>query len=459
MTAIIAVFIANIVQAQIRIAVLDFRAGAGVEQGDVDGISAIFSTHFVNPQKFTLVERTQIDRVIGEQGFQYSSLTNRDMVRLGQILNVQKIVVGDINIVGGQYNVDVRLVNAELGTIEAAEGATWARGASFRDLMRNLATRLMARIPEPVQDIPITPSPVAMPTAVVTLFDHLHVFSEDLGEFPTVPTNVIETINRNTMHGFNTWRVPTVEELALMRANGTRLGIRSGVEYMTSDGRRSGVVRLVTTGRTAVQQEAENARLLREGVYIAGVNWAIGNARGVNPLSMMAGVADSIVQEVMRSPEVQKGIKENRIALPSETGHYYDWRGAQYACPPGWRLPTAGEFGGLIRSGHTFAERNQRGNQFSGFFFGPNHARCSLPNNMDGCVFFPAMGWHDDRLIDVGRSGIYWSAGVTSSPNVSVLSFDRDHRLHESDRQPGLRTRFNVTQSRSRIEYSVRCVR
>jgi len=47
------------VNAQMKIAVLDFRAGAGVGRDDVDGISAIFETYF-NPQGFILVERTQI---------------------------------------------------------------------------------------------------------------------------------------------------------------------------------------------------------------------------------------------------------------------------------------------------------------------------------------------------------------------------------------------------------------
>ena len=91
--AIIATVITIAVNAQMKIAVLDFKAGAGVEQGDVDGISAIFGTYFIDPSKFTLVERTQIDRVISEQGFQYSTLTNPQMVKVGQILNIQRMVL------------------------------------------------------------------------------------------------------------------------------------------------------------------------------------------------------------------------------------------------------------------------------------------------------------------------------------------------------------------------------
>ena len=139
--------------AQNKIAVIDFKAGTGVTQSDVEGLSAMFVTYF-SPQGFALVERTQIDRIITEQGFQKSRLTEQQMVRIGQILNLSKIVVGDITVISGQYNVEVRAIDVETGVISAKDGATWARGTSYRELMRSLATRLAQQLykkPEPVQ--------------------------------------------------------------------------------------------------------------------------------------------------------------------------------------------------------------------------------------------------------------------------------------------------------------------
>ena len=127
-----------------RAAVMEFKAGVGISQADVDGLSAIFITYF-RPAGYTMVERTQIDRVIDEQGFQRSSLTEDQMVRIGEILNVSKIVLGDVNIARGQYNVDVRVVNVEGGTIAATEGATFA-GTSYRETMKSLAQKLAAQI-------------------------------------------------------------------------------------------------------------------------------------------------------------------------------------------------------------------------------------------------------------------------------------------------------------------------
>lgn len=141
--AIIMLLLSPAMNAQ-RCAVLEFKAGSGISQADVDGISAIFITYF-RPSGYTMVERTQIDKVIDEQGFQRSKMTQSQMVRVGQILNVSKIVVGDINVVMGQYNVDVRVINVETGTISATEGATFAT-SSYRSSMQSVAQKLAAKI-------------------------------------------------------------------------------------------------------------------------------------------------------------------------------------------------------------------------------------------------------------------------------------------------------------------------
>lgn len=128
-----------------RIAVLDFNAGVGVSLADVEGISAIFNTYF-SPKGYTRVERTQIDKAIDEQNFQRGKYTESQMVSIGRILNVSNVVVGDINIVAGQYNIDVRVINVQSGSIQAAEGATWASGTSYRNTMKTIAEKLAAKI-------------------------------------------------------------------------------------------------------------------------------------------------------------------------------------------------------------------------------------------------------------------------------------------------------------------------
>lgn len=229
-----------------RCAVLEFKAGVGISQADVDGISAIFITYF-QPAGYTMVERSQIDKAIEEQRFQRSSMTESQMVRIGQILNVSKIVIGDVNIVMGQYNVDARVINVETGTVSATEGATFAKGTSYRATMQSLAQKLAGKIAIR-QGGTVSPSAPATPTTktrdkVEVLYGYLKIFPNELGVFQAEPTSVIAQINKQAQHGYNNWRIPTNEELSLMRAN-NYLG--SG-EYMTRESKR-GIVLLVSDG-------------------------------------------------------------------------------------------------------------------------------------------------------------------------------------------------------------------
>ena len=247
-----------------RAAVMEFKAGVGVSQADVDGISAIFITYF-RPSGYTMVERTQIDRVIEEQGFQRSRLTENQMVRIGQILNVSKIVVGDVNVVMGQYNVDVRVLNVQSGTIAATEGATFS-GTSYRGSMQSIAQKLAGKIAigagPTVSAQPSAPSSATPKTRtkVESVYGYLHVFPNELGVFQGEPTNVIRNINSQGMHGYDEWRIPTNEELSLLRANGY---LNGGAQYMTKES-KSGMVLLVTTGKTVAEKEAIKAEQVRQ---------------------------------------------------------------------------------------------------------------------------------------------------------------------------------------------------
>ena len=144
------------------------------------------------------------------------------MVRIGQILNVSKIVVGDVNIVMEQYNVDARVINVETGTVSATEGATFAKGASYRATMQSLATKLAGKIAIRQGSATVSPSAPAMPTAktrnkVEVLYGYLKIFPNEIGVFQAEPTTVIAQINKQAQHGYNNWRIPTNEELVIAR--------------------------------------------------------------------------------------------------------------------------------------------------------------------------------------------------------------------------------------------------
>lgn len=130
-----------------RIAVLDFSAGTGISQIEIDGLSSIFNSYFSPNAEYSVVERTRVSRILEEQNIQVMSMTEKQRVKLGEILNVSVIVIGDVNIVFDQYNVDVRAVNVQSGEIIAKEGIEIKKNASYREAMKTLAENISPKIP------------------------------------------------------------------------------------------------------------------------------------------------------------------------------------------------------------------------------------------------------------------------------------------------------------------------
>ena len=260
-----------------RVAVLNFNAGSGVTQMEVDGLSSIFNTYFA-PKGAEIVERTSVDKILQEQKFQNSRFTNTDMVALGEMLNVSLIIVGDINVVMEQYNVDVRVVNVQTGTIVAKDGTSFSKGGSYRDMMKELGERLSNSLELEIEKFQISSDrnsngnnndnngkasvlPKNMTTKitednskrertdVVVLEGFLKLYPEDLGEFSSEPSWLIKQINQQKRYGYNSWRLPNQEELDFIRSN----GYLSGNKYMTKED-PSGVLMLVTTEKQKKQK-------------------------------------------------------------------------------------------------------------------------------------------------------------------------------------------------------------
>ncbi len=286
-----------------RVAVLNFNAGSGVTQMEVDGLSSIFNTYF-SPKGAEIVERTSVDKILQEQKFQNSRFTNTDMVALGEMLNVSLVVVGDINVVMEQYNVDVRVVNVQTGTIVAKDGTSFSKGGSYRDMMKELGERLSNSLEKEIENLQITSDnnfndnngkasvlPKNMTTKitednskrertdVVVLEGFLKLYPEDLGEFSREPNQLIKQINQQKRYGYNSWRLPNQEELDLIRSN----GYLSGSKYMTKED-PSGVLMLVTTEKQKVhypiaKQEISihaGAGLASEGLASEGMGLSVG---------------------------------------------------------------------------------------------------------------------------------------------------------------------------------------
>ena len=153
---LVAIFATSMTNAQdkMRIAVLNFNAGSGVTQEEVIGIPAALITYLTDEPKFTVVERTRIDRLIEEQKKQNSSITEENIwAKMHELLNVSKVVVGDMTRMGGQSMIDCRIVDAQTGVTDAAASGMWGNANEYREAMKSLAETLADKMfPKPAMN-------------------------------------------------------------------------------------------------------------------------------------------------------------------------------------------------------------------------------------------------------------------------------------------------------------------
>jgi uncharacterized protein (TIGR02145 family) len=128
----------------------------------------------------------------------------------------------------------------------------------------------------------------------------------------------------------------------------------------------------------------------------------------------------------------------NSVTIPSwitPINESMNWNETTNAvCPTGWRLPTQVELQALHNASTTgstsvagtWVATNAKGNAVAGKFYGSNHLTCSLPNNMNGCIFLPASGYRSNStgaLSGQGGYGYYWSSVQNSTVNGHDLYF------------------------------------
>ena len=119
------------------------------------------------------------------------------------------------------------------------------------------------------------------PNKAVVLVTGLRVFPYDIGEFNVEPSQTIQSLNQKKTFGYSNWRLPTRDELSLLRANSASLGDLKNEQYMVSNpasgqvdeisyGGATGWVRLVSDGWTPAQEKELRTRAIREICRIDG---------------------------------------------------------------------------------------------------------------------------------------------------------------------------------------------
>jgi TolB-like protein len=131
-----------------RIAVLPVEAKTGVDPSVAVAVSDLLGQELVNLRKFTVVERMLLQQVMKEQALQQSGCTEQSCaVKLGNLLNVQKIVAGSVTRLGLKHIISVNLIDVERGQVEMGEKFSVV---AIEDILQNV-TVLAARLGERAQ--------------------------------------------------------------------------------------------------------------------------------------------------------------------------------------------------------------------------------------------------------------------------------------------------------------------
>jgi TolB-like protein len=141
--------LSSLAGAQVKptIAVLSFEA-KNVSQETADAVADILSTELFNTQRFQVIERQAMLRILDEQKLQMTGVTDMGRaVEIGKVLNVQKIMIGSVSKLGDTYIINTRLVDVKTGALELAQNAKSTTGEegltnAISDLVKIVAQKM-----------------------------------------------------------------------------------------------------------------------------------------------------------------------------------------------------------------------------------------------------------------------------------------------------------------------------
>ncbi|HOL62604.1 MAG TPA: FlgO family outer membrane protein [Elusimicrobiales bacterium] len=107
----------------LKIAVLNFKDigedAAKSKAGEI--VSSALSKHFINDKDFVFVERNRLDKILEELRLNMLGIIDeKDIKRVGLILGVDWLVIGEVSSVGNEFSVNARVANSETAEVIAA---------------------------------------------------------------------------------------------------------------------------------------------------------------------------------------------------------------------------------------------------------------------------------------------------------------------------------------------------
>ncbi|MEK7476426.1 MAG: CsgG/HfaB family protein [Candidatus Coatesbacteria bacterium] len=114
-----------------------------VSAGDAAVISDMLRNQLVREGAFNIVEKANMDKVLGEQAFQQTGCTTQECaVKLGKILNVKYLVVGSFGKALDQYVLSMRVIDVETAKAVYSDETYGKNLQEIRDGITAISARL-----------------------------------------------------------------------------------------------------------------------------------------------------------------------------------------------------------------------------------------------------------------------------------------------------------------------------
>jgi TolB-like protein len=128
---------------KVSVAVVDFDA-KNINRENAEAVTDLLRTELFNTGHFIVIERERIQKILEEQKFQSSGLTNADQAaEIGRLLNVKKIMLGSVTLLGSTYIINTRIVDVQSGQVVLAEAVECHGG---EDMLPGSITELALKI-------------------------------------------------------------------------------------------------------------------------------------------------------------------------------------------------------------------------------------------------------------------------------------------------------------------------
>ena len=137
--------------AKFHIAILNLE-GRGISESEAATLSDQLRGHLVNLNAFIVLDRGTMEEILQEQGLQQSGCTITECaVRVGRVLNVQKIVAGSIGKIGKTYAINISMIDVESSRIERsfnrnAQGEIDGLLEILKDIAQEIAGRKLYKL-------------------------------------------------------------------------------------------------------------------------------------------------------------------------------------------------------------------------------------------------------------------------------------------------------------------------